>query len=81
MKTDEIKQAADAIVNKFMPYAFLNYYDSVDPNEQVNNATRCAIESVKMQIDLLNGLPIEPTTELREYKSILSELESRVTNL
>lgn len=66
MTQDQITQQADKIVERFMPYF---------GRRAERNATKCAIEAVKMQVEALE----EAGHALYyQYTTILTELQSRI---
>jgi len=85
MTQDELKQAADEMVEVFMPFAYYNTESVNVLKEQVSNATRIAIAHCKLVIEVLEKL--RPTLavisfsyieQLNTHRLILSELEGRV---
>jgi len=80
MTPDELKQAADEMVEMFMPFAYYNPESANILKEQVSNATRIAIAHCKRVIEVLEGsTPGTYTNYLfKKHRLILSELEGRV---
>jgi len=80
MTPTEVKQAADEMVEMFMPFAYYNPESANILKEQVSNATRIAIAHCKRVIEVLEGsTPGTYTNYLfKKHRLILSELEGRV---
>lgn len=80
MTPTEVKQAADEMVEVFMPFAYYNTESVNVLKEQVSNATRIAIAHCKLVIEVLEGsIPGTYTNYLfKKHRLILSELEGRV---
>lgn len=80
MTPTEVKQAADEMVEMFMPFACYNPESANILKEQVSNATRIAIAHCKRVIEVLEGsTPGTYTNYLfKKHRLILSELEGRV---
>jgi hypothetical protein len=78
MTQDELKQAADEMVEVFMPFAYYNTESVNVLKEQVSNATRIAIAHCKRVIEVLEKSKPLSVYELNNHRLILSELEGRV---
>ena len=78
MTQDELKQAADEMVEVFMPFAYYNTESVNVLKEQVSNATRIAIAHCKRVIEVLEKSKPLSVYELNTHRLILSELEDRV---
>ncbi len=85
MTQDELKQAADEMVEVFMPFAYYNTESVNVLKEQVSNATRIAIAHCKRVIEVLEDALLDITYQsisllkkIQKHRLILSELEGRV---
>lgn len=78
MTPTEVKQAADEMVEMFMPFAYYNTESVNVLKEQVSNATRIAIAHCKRVIEVLEKSKPLSVYELNNHRLILSELEGRV---
>ena len=80
MTPTEVKQAADEMVEMFMPFAYYNTESVNVLKEQVSNATRIAIAHCKLVIEVLSprGFLHSIAKIINTHRLILSELEGRV---
>ena len=87
MTPTEVKQAADEMVEMFMPFAYYNPESANILKEQVSNATRIAIAHCKRVIEELEEITFSRydnharssiENRINHYRLILSELEGRV---
>ncbi len=81
MTPTEVKQAADEMVEVFIPYAYAGIFQQ-DPfllsRDQECNATRISIAHCKLVIEVLEKSKPLSVYELNNHRLILSELEGRV---